>query len=395
MSMSTMDRLDGVAARAGGAGPWDASAIDPLVELVRTPSVSGAERGAVECFVRWARALGFETAIDDVGNGLAWRSTVASRSARPVQLMLLGHIDTVPGEIPVRIEDGVLHGRGSVDAKGPLAAMLVAAARADLPPDTTVIVAAAVGEETPRSVGARHLAARFLPDACIVGEPSGADGVTLGYKGRLVAHAVTTAECAHTAGPAGSSSDRLFAWWSRVVALAAARNEGVAIEFDRLQCSIRSAASHNDGLADSAQLTAGFRLPPALDPHDLADRLRALADGAITLAFEGHETAHRTTRNDAVVRALSTAIRAGGATPRPKLKTGTADLNVVAPVWRCPIAAYGPGDSALDHTPHERISLDEYLTSIRVLTHAIPTLAAELSAERSGPANTTPLSLTP
>jgi LysW-gamma-L-lysine carboxypeptidase len=375
--------------------PHDQLAIDLLLDLVATPSVSGSERAAAERFVGWARALGFETEIDEAGNGLAWRSTAqVARLSQPChQIMLLGHIDTVPGEIPVRIEGGLLHGRGSVDAKGPLAAMLVAAARAELPPDTTFIVAAAVGEENPRSAGARHLAARFHPDACIVGEPSGADGVTLGYKGRLIAHALTTVESAHTAGPEGSSADRLFGWWSRVLAMATARNAGLAAEFDRLQCSIRATASHHDGLADSAQLTVGFRLPPGLNPDVLERDLRALAPDDITLAFEGHETAHRTGRNDPVVRALSTAIRARGATPRPKLKTGTADLNVVAPVWRCPIAAYGPGDSSLDHTPHERISLDEYLTSIRVLTAAIPTLAAELALQRTTDSRQ-PLSLT-
>ena len=48
----------------------------------------------------------------------------------PTKIVLLGHIDTVPGEIPVRVEDGVLHGRGSVDAKGPLATFVAAAAEA-------------------------------------------------------------------------------------------------------------------------------------------------------------------------------------------------------------------------------------------------------------------------
>jgi len=50
----------------------------------------------------------------------------------------------------------------------------------------------------------------------------------------------------------------------------------------------------------------------------------------------------------------------------------------VGPAWNCPIAAYGPGDSALDHTPDERIEIDEYLRSIRVLTTAIGSIAAEL-----------------
>ena len=40
--------------------------------------------------------------------------------------MLLGHIDTVPGRVPVRREGGRLYGRGAVDAKGPLACFVAA-----------------------------------------------------------------------------------------------------------------------------------------------------------------------------------------------------------------------------------------------------------------------------
>jgi [amino group carrier protein]-lysine/ornithine hydrolase len=43
-------------------------------------------------------------------------------------------------------------------------------------------------------------------------------------------------------------------------------------------------------------------------------------------------------------------------------------------VWKCPIVAYGPGDSALDHTPDEHIDLDEYLRAVRVLTSALARL---------------------
>ena len=52
---------------------------------------------------------------------------------------------------------------------------------------------------------------------------------------------------------------------------------------------------------------------------------------------------------------------------------------MVAPVWRCPIAAYGPGDSTLDHTPGEHLDLGEFTRSIRVLTNALETLSAELA----------------
>ena len=49
-------------------------------------------------------------------------------------------------------------------------------------------------------------------------------------------------------------------------------------------------------------------------------------------------------------------------------------MNVVGPVWGSPIAAYGPGDSALDHTPDEHLLLAEYEKAIEVLTAALTLL---------------------
>ena len=51
-------------------------------------------------------------------------------------------------------------------------------------------------------------------------------------------------------------------------------------------------------------------------------------------------------------------------------------MNVLAPVWRCPMVAYGPGDSAYDHTPTERLALDEYRRSIALLKDVLGALAA-------------------
>ncbi len=53
------------------------------------------------------------------------------------------------------------------------------------------------------------------------------------------------------------------------------------------------------------------------------------------------------------------------------VKTGTSDMNVVGPAWQCPILAYGPGDSNLDHTPNEHIHLDEYWQAVQVLELAL------------------------
>jgi LysW-gamma-L-lysine carboxypeptidase len=75
-----------------------------------------------------------------------------------------------------------------------------------------------------------------------------------------------------------------------------------------------------------------------------------------------------------LVRSLLAGIRAAGGTPRFKVKTGTSDMNILAPAWGCSAAAYGPGESLLDHTPQESLSIDEYLRAIDVLSAALSRL---------------------
>ncbi len=89
--------------------------------LVAIPSVSGEEGEAVEWLVARMAERGFRATVDDAGNA------VGEIGSGPLHIVLFGHIDTVPGEIPVRIEGDLLVGRGAVDAKGPLAAFVAAA----------------------------------------------------------------------------------------------------------------------------------------------------------------------------------------------------------------------------------------------------------------------------
>jgi LysW-gamma-L-lysine carboxypeptidase len=101
--------------------------------------------------------------------------------------------------------------------------------------------------------------------------------------------------------------------------------------------------------------------------------MRELA-GPAELTFEGRQEGYRTEKRSPVVPPFLRAIRARGGTPRFTLKLGTSDMTVVGPAWGCPIVAYGPGDAALDHTPDERIVLDDYLKAVRVLTEVLVAL---------------------
>lgn len=362
--------------------PSDADAIDLVFDLVREYSPSRHERPASTRLAERAAGLGLHATVDDTGN------FVASTHADPLQsssehsdIVLLGHIDTVPGEIPVRIDDGILHGRGSVDAKGPLATFVIAAARLRdrLPPGVRLVVIGAVEEETPTSRGARAVVDRYQPIACVIGEPSGTSGVTVGYKGRLVVRAEATRSLSHTAGPDRSAADRVFAWWSRVQARAATLTDSQASPFRSLQQSVRTMHAADDGFSDRAELVAGFRLPPSVSPQQLKAMCLEEAGSDVALTFVGAEACFEAVPKSALVRSLTGAIRSLAPDARPRIlyKTGTSDMNVVGPAWRCPIAAFGPGDSALDHTPHEHLVLDEYLLACRVLEQALARFASE------------------
>lgn len=345
---------------------------DLLVELVRRSSPSGFEAPAVRYLVAWMVAHGFDARVDEAGSACGIRGPLDA----PHTLMLLGHIDTVPGEIPVRVEDGVLYGRGSVDAKGPLCAFAEAAAQATIPAGWRVVVIGAVEEESATSRGARFVRDCFHPDACIIGEPSGVDRITLGYKGRLLLDVTLCRPVAHTSRPEPTIGALGAAFWSAVAAWCAAQNAGVARAFEQVLPSLRSINTESDGFHDTLHMTVGFRLPPHLPPDAVQAAMAAFAEPDAEVRAYGAEQAYQGDKNNPLVRALLAAIRAQGARPGFVLKGGTSDMNVVGPAWGCPIVAYGPGDSALDHTPDEHIALAEVAQAVATLRHVIEHLPA-------------------
>jgi LysW-gamma-L-lysine carboxypeptidase len=279
--------------------------------------------------------------------------------------------------LPVQREGDILHGRGTVDAKGPLCAFAVAASRVRVADGWRVTVVGAVEEEAATSKGARHILARREPACCVIGEPGGWERLSLGYKGRLLVDYYYHGPLAHTAGPHLLPAERAVAFWNAVTAYAADFNRGREGAFQRLDASLRSIVTADEGSYGSVEMSLGLRLPPDLSPEDLAARLLALDEegsGPARLRFYGAEVAFRADKNNDLVRAFLAAIRERGGRPRFVLKTGTSDMNVVGPAWGCPIVAYGPGDSSLDHTPEERIDLREYIRAIEVLENSLTSI---------------------
>ena len=343
------------------------SAENLLHDLVSIASPSRHEAEASAFLVDWMNANDYDQAyMDEAGNAVG----VIGSGAR--EIVLLGHIDTFAGFPPVRREGRLLYGRGAVDAKGPLCAFAAAARQAAPPDDIRVVVIGAVEEEAATSRGARHALDCFQPDFCVIGEPSHWDRITLGYKGRLLLDWRWEGGLAHSAGAAPSPAERALEYWRAVEALSDEFNQGIDSIFARLDASLRDINTRQDGVNGVAEMTLGLRLPPGVTPASLEQQLPP-ANGA-SLSARGAEQAYTGDRNSELSRLFRRAIRAAGGVPRFLYKTGTSDMNVVGPRWNCPILAYGPGDSALDHTPAEHIDLDEYQQAIHVLATVLESL---------------------
>ncbi|WP_135853362.1 [LysW]-lysine hydrolase [Halorussus salinus] len=356
------------------------AARDLLVSLVDTPSPTGDEEECADLLAAFFEERGREVWRDEAGN---------VRAPADDSVLLTSHIDTVPGDIPVRVEDdgdgesATLWGRGSVDAKGPLAAMAAAAV------ETGVSFVGVVGEETD-SRGARFLVDdREAPDAVVNGEPSGWDGVTLGYRGFLAGEYSVNTESAHTSRPDANAIQEAMAWWRAVEeSLSSAGADGGGDDakgaddaedepavFERVTAKpvAFSGGVADDGLSVAATVEVQFRIPPG----ETAAGIRGTVEDELESgAIEWNEPippVMETPRSE-VARAFRTAIRRVGGDPRLTRKTGTSDMNLYAAAWDCPMATYGPGDSELDHAPNEHLDLGAFDRAVAVLERVSETL---------------------
>jgi LysW-gamma-L-lysine carboxypeptidase len=345
-----------------GATDADTEARDLLERLVAIPSPSGEEGACAAALAEFLREHDREAYLDEVGN---------VRAPADDGVLLTSHVDTVPGDIPVRVEEDeaegpVLWGRGSVDAKGPLAAMAVAAVR------TGASFVGVVGEER-NSRGARFLIEdREAPEAVVNGEPSGTDGITLGYRGILSGTYLATSESGHTSRPENNAIQDAMDWWSRAVEAFEPDDEWEPV-FERVtpKPTRFEGGPSEDGLSVEATMDVSFRVPPSMT----VEEVREVADGELdpevgTVNWKDSVRPTMQSPRTEVARAFRVAIRGQGLEPRLVRKTGTADMNIFAGEWDCPMVTYGPGDSDLDHAPDERLPLRELDRAVAVLADA-------------------------
>jgi LysW-gamma-L-lysine carboxypeptidase len=337
-----------------------------LIGLVTQYSPSGQERGAVDWLVGRMKLLGYDKAfVDQAGNA------VGVMGKGPKQVVLLGHIDTVPGEIKVEQDGTFLYGRGSVDAKGPLACFVDAVARVGSQDGWQIVVIGAVEEER-NSEGARFAAGQYKPDFAIIGEPNKWDRIALGYMGIASVSIIVSRGQTHTASGEQTAAEAAVEAWIKIKAYVNQFNADLSKTFEKILITLSDISSISTDFEQRINLKLVARLPVNVTPSDWIKTLNQIlqisgVEGVLIEPIGFSISAWKCDKKTRLVRAFLKSIRSQGGEPRFVFKTGTADLNLVAPVWKCPAVVYGPGDSGLDHTPNEHIELAEYAKTVDVL----------------------------
>jgi aspartate kinase len=213
------------AAVAGWSAETPPDAVALLCRLIDIPSVSGDEGVLAHALTRYLETLGWRVELNDAVPG---RPNLLATTQSPPRVVFCSHLDTVPPFIGARDDGAVIHGRGACDAKGILAAQIVAAERLRGEGITELGLLFVVDEEV-GSLGAR--AANAHPGArearyIVVGEPTD-NRLVVGCKGSLRFSLHTQGSGGHSAYPerGASAVDRLLAVLADIRAASWPRDE--------------------------------------------------------------------------------------------------------------------------------------------------------------------------
>ena len=359
-------------------------AVDLLIRMVNIYSPSGNEEEISLFLADEMKKLGFKVHRNEVGNVIG-----EIGEGSPV-VLLCGHMDTVEGEIPVRVEDGKLYGRGSVDAKGPLAAMIVAASTFVNGGFPGKILVVGVVDEEGTGKGIQHFVEEGIqPDYAIFGEPSGLEKVVFGYKGILTVKVIVETPSGHSAAPwlFDNAIEKAMEFWRQINKLHLREEKLKSRFYSITSCltGIKGGNSSASFIPSHCEILVQLRIPPQLTPEQVFEEVKRKIDRykstnpKVTVTVESIDVAKafEADRRSVIVRALAWGIRKTTLNYASfSRKTGTGDMNVLGNALKIPVVTYGPGDSALDHTPNEHIELQEYLKSIEVLKKTLTKLPA-------------------
>lgn len=304
--------------------------------LVDIPSVSGEEDDVARFVAALLADLGYQVEVFEAAPG---RPNVLATTARPPQVVLSTHLDTVPPYIAARVADGALCGRGACDAKGIVAAQVAAAERLRAEGIEELGLLFLVDEEV-GSLGARAANAHPRARECrwlIDGEPTD-NRLATASKGSLRLTLRTDGVAAHSAYPERGHS-------------------AIDALVDVLGDLRRAAWPSDPVLGDSTLnvgVIAGGTRPNVVPAEARAElQIRLVGDAA-----EIERRLERTVAGRARVEILS-AVNPVRLASVPGFETCVVRFTTDIPHlthWGTPLLM-GPGSILDAHTEHERIAL--------------------------------------
>jgi len=357
-------------------------AVKFLTRLLKIYSPSGRERKIGTFIADEMEKLNFKVRVDNVGN------VIGEVGHGKPTILLCGHMDTVPGHIPVKSVDGKIYGRGAVDAKSPLASMILAAHSVGETIEEGKVLVACVVEEEKSGMGIKNLIKEGLSaDYAIFGEPSGIENIIIGYRGSLKIKLTCKTAAGHSSAPwlFENAIEKMFELcWGRIKDAKFQENPPKGFFYNVSLCLTHlEGGSYAPNVPSKCKALIDVRVPPQLTCAQAYDRIieyvmqfrkenpQVQVDVEVVDSVEPFEA----DKNSSLTRAFSAAIRkVTGKTLKLLKKTGTSDMNLLGRALKIPVVAYGPGDSSLDHTPNEHVSIEEYLSSIQVLREVLKKL---------------------
>ena len=358
------------------------SALAIAQDLIRCPSITPADAGALGSLQRLFDANGFAThrvtfdapGTPDIDNLYARLGTGAP------YLLFAGHTDVVPpgdattwshDPFAANVVDGILYGRGAQDMKSGIAAFAAATlahVAAHGPPKGSIGFLITGDEEGPAVNGtvklldwAHQRGERY--DHCIVGEPTSratlCDSIKVGRRGSLNGRFVVHGRQGHVAYPA--KADNPIPALLRVSQALLETLDGGTMHFDASNLEITSIDVGNTATnVIPATATAAFNIrfndtwtAETLAAH-LRERVDAAAQGAcVSLDFEPSNAPSFLTPPSPFTDLVGDAV-AAELGRRPELSTsgGTSDARFIQ--HYCPVVELGlVGDTM--HMVDERV----------------------------------------
>lgn len=303
------------------------------------------------------------------------------RGGGPGDLLLVGHLDTVPpGSRPWErdplsgtVEDGRVYGLGAADMKGGLAALAFAAGalvESGFEPSSDLVIAGTVGEEVDCCGAVALAGAGLLQGASAIGipEPSGLE-LYAAHKGALWMRIVVKGRAAHGSRPdlGANAILQMQETIRRVVAAAWDAPPHPLLGTPTLNVATIHGGTKTNVVPDRCELTIDFRTLPGQAHGDLVARLERILEEQVA-PEEGYEASLEVLNDRPAVAtpvdapfveaARAVGRELWGAEMVPGGASYFTDASVLAPGHGLPVIILGPGEVSRAHRTDEWVEVD-------------------------------------